>query len=146
MTEKDCKNLEGVHPLLIAKLTQVLEYMATVVGKPMKPAGKAVRTTKEQQALYRQGRPGGPPGSKIVTYADGVKNKSNHQVKADGFGHAVDLCFVDDPRTPKDETWDEALWQHEAPKMWAKAKEVGLKVGADWKKPDRPHVELPEEV
>jgi peptidoglycan L-alanyl-D-glutamate endopeptidase CwlK len=145
VTERDEINLRGCHPALIAKVRILLDYMATI--KPMKTAGRALRTTAEQKMLWLQGRPqfGGRPG-KIVTYADGVKNKSNHQPKADGYAYAVDLCFVDDPRTPKDETWDEATWTQYGPLMYAKARSLGLKCGADWTKPDRPHVELPPQL
>src|SRR5690606_12846620 len=59
------------------------------------------RTTEEQQALFAKGRTA--PG-KIVTYVDGVKTLSKHQVHPDGYVHAIDFAFVDDPRTPKDET------------------------------------------
>lgn len=130
---------DKVHPELLRRVDLVLEYMASL-GKPMKIA-QGFRSAEYQASLYAQGRT--KPG-KIVTRADGYKNKSNHQAKADGYGHAVDLCFVDDPRTPKDETWDEPTWQEWAPKMWAKARELGLACGADWPNPDRPHLELPE--
>jgi peptidoglycan L-alanyl-D-glutamate endopeptidase CwlK len=141
LTTRDEINMRGCHPALIAKVRILLDYMETI--KPMKTAGRALRTTAEQKMLYAQGRDA--PG-RIVTYADGVTNKSNHQPKADGYAHAVDLCFVDDPRTPKDETWDEATWTQYGPLMYAKARSLGLRCGADWMKPDRPHVELPPQL
>lgn len=75
--------LKGVHPDLVEVMTEAIKHtpidFTITIG---------VRTTAEQQKLYAQGRTA--PGA-IVTKADGVKNKSNHQVKANGFGYAVDL-------------------------------------------------------
>lgn len=75
--------LVGVHPRLI-KLMEV-----AIVSTPQDfTITDGVRSTAQQQALYAKGRtkPGG-----IVTNADGIKGKSNHQVKSDGHGWAVDL-------------------------------------------------------
>lgn len=80
--------LQGLHPSLISKANQVISAM-TALGFPMVVV-QGVRTTEQQQALFAQGRT--VPGH-IVTNCDGVKIKSNHQLKADGFGHAVDVAF-----------------------------------------------------
>jgi peptidoglycan L-alanyl-D-glutamate endopeptidase CwlK len=40
-----------------------------------------VRTTAQQQAAFAKG----------ASKADGIKNKSKHQIQADGYSHAVDL-------------------------------------------------------
>ncbi len=84
--------LAGLHPELIRRITLVLADMAAE-GHPMRVC-QGLRTTAQQQALYAQGRTA--PG-RIVTNADGVVHKSNHQAAADGFGHAVDCCFLTDP-------------------------------------------------
>lgn len=75
--------LKGIHPDLILVMTTAIKD--TPVDFTITDG---VRTTAQQLALYAKGRtkPGG-----IVTNADGVRNKSNHQIKADGYGHAVDL-------------------------------------------------------
>lgn len=80
---------QGLHPTLIKKAQQVIAAMAAL-DFPMVPV-QGLRTTEYQQSLYAQGRTA--PGH-IVTNADGVKSKSNHQAQADGFGHAVDIAFV----------------------------------------------------
>lgn len=130
--------LTGVHPELVIKIKQILAAMAAL-GFPMMVV-QGLRTAEAQAALYAQGRT--KPG-KIVTNCDGIKTKSNHQAKADGFGHAVDLAFIDDPRTPVNETWDEQLWHQAGPAYGACAKALGLVWGGDWKSiTDRPHVEL----
>jgi peptidoglycan L-alanyl-D-glutamate endopeptidase CwlK len=95
-----------------------------------------VRTTEQQQALYKIGR--GVPG-KIVTNCDGVLTKSNHQAKADGFGHAVDLAFS----VNGEPSWSETQpWQL----LGEMAKSQGLIWGGDFKTlQDKPHIELPAE-
>lgn len=81
--ERSKRNLQGIHPDLVKVMeaaikTSTVDFTIT----------DGVRTTAQQQALYAQGR---TTAGKIVTNADGVKSKSNHQIKDDGFGHAVDL-------------------------------------------------------
>lgn len=52
-----------------------------------------VRTAQEQGKLYLKGR--SLPGI-IVTNADGIEKISNHQLKKNGFGYAVDIYpFID---------------------------------------------------
>lgn len=124
--------LEGVHPVLVDKVTRILMASAEL-GFPMLVTD-GVRTVMQQQALYAQGRTA--PG-KIVTYMDGVKRPSNHQPKADGFGHAVDCAFLVDGKP----SWDAGL-------PWglygAMAKALGLTWGGSWKSiVDKPHIELP---
>ncbi len=80
---------DGIHPTLKVKMTTIQSAMV-VLGFPMFPV-QGLRTTAQQQALYAQGRT--VPGH-LVTKADGVLHKSNHQAQADGLGHAVDMAFV----------------------------------------------------
>lgn len=129
--------LKGVHPDLV----KVME--AAIINSPVDfTIIQGVRTTAQQQALYAQGRT--KPGNK-VTNADGVRNKSNHQVKADGFGHAVDLYpfyngsiqIHDKQVIPK----LRIITDH----IKKVAKELGIKItcGIDWRSPfDPPHVQL----
>jgi len=67
-----------------------------------------VRTQKEQHELWTIGRvynnasglPRTNPDSwqkvgNVVTWCDGYREKSNHQKKDDGFGHAIDFqCYI----------------------------------------------------
>lgn len=126
------RDLSAVHPVLVAAVERILTAMAAL-GFPMLVTD-TVRTTAEQQALYQQGR--NRPG-RIVTNADGVRERSNHQVQLDGYGHAVDCCFLVDGKP----TWAEACpWR-----LYGEAaKALGLRWGGDWPKPDRPHIEMPE--
>lgn len=139
LTERDRRRLEGVHPELVARVGKILDAMRAL-GFPMLVIA-GVRSLEQQQQLFAQGRTA--PGAR-VTNADGVRSKSNHQVKADGFGHAVDCAFVDDPTTATIETWDPRQpWDV----YGAMARALGLTWGGDWKTIiDRPHVELRDEL
>lgn len=94
-----------------------------------------VRTTEQQQKLYRQGRE--EPG-KIVTHLDGITRRSNHQPKTDGYGHAIDVVFIVNGRP----SWEESNpWEL----LGAMARSQGLNWGGDWTTlRDRPHLELPD--
>lgn len=123
--------LDGIHPELRARVEKILAAME-LLGFPMIPFA-GVRSVAEQQALFAKGRTA--PGS-IVTYLDGVTKRSNHQVKEDGLGYAVDCCFLVNGRP----SWDLKL-------PWAAygacAKALGLVWGGDWVRlRDYPHVEF----
>lgn len=124
---------DRVHPHLEQAVTRVFAAMK-LIGHSMK-ATDGLRTDAQQAALYAQGRT--TPGT-IVTYADGVITKSNHQAHADRLGHAVDCTFVDEQGQPR---WvDSDPWF-----LFGTAVEAeGLKWGGRFTHPDRPHVELPE--
>ena len=124
-------NLKGVHPDLV----KVVERAITLTTQDFTVI-EGVRTTQRQQELYAQGRT--KPGSK-VTNADGVKNKSNHQAKADGYGHAVDIVPypVDWNTTSKFRAIADAM------KQAAKDLDVKMEWGGDWTKlVDLPHFEV----
>jgi len=130
MTAAD--KLSGVHPMLAIK-ANTIQMAMTNLGFPM-IVTDGLRTQAEQQKLYAQGRTAPGP---IVTKADGVTKRSNHQTHDDGLGHAVDMTFLDRNGRP---TWDESSPWRLYGEM---AKALGLKWGGDWPDPDRPHVELP---
>lgn len=126
--------LQGVHPNLI------LVMMDAICNSPVDfTIIEGVRTTVRQQELYAHGR---TKSGSIVTYADGVKNKSNHQPKADGYGHAVDIYPY---HSGKVQFNDVASLKKIADHIKAVAKRMGIKItwGGDWKRPyDPPHFEL----
>lgn len=134
-SKRSLDNLKCVHPKLIHALSEA------IIDTPVDFTVVAgVRTTAEQQALYAKGR---TKAGSIVTNADGVRSKSNHQVKADGMGYAVDFY-----------PWYDGSVQVNAPAymfeqiarhVQAKAKALGYRIdwGGDWKSfVDRPHLEL----
>jgi peptidoglycan L-alanyl-D-glutamate endopeptidase CwlK len=123
--------LEGVHPELVEKVKRILFALAEL-GYPMVVTDGA-RTLAQQQSLYAQGRT--KPGLR-VTDADGVTSLSNHQVRSDGYGRAVDCAFLINGKPAWPETGPWRLYGEAA-------KALGLRWGGDWKRPDRPHIELP---
>lgn len=131
--------LAGCHPDLTRKVRAVVLAMKELGYHMIVTDG--VRTTEEQQALYRKGRdtvgpnvrPGRPFGD-TVTNADGVRSRSNHQPHVDGYGHAVDCAFIVNGKA----TWDDSMpWS----RYKALAVAVGLKHGVTGRI-DMPHVEL----
>jgi peptidoglycan LD-endopeptidase CwlK len=132
LSPHDTTRLAGVHPVLISAVTSILADMAAV-GTPMFVVG-GVRTALQQQAIYAQGRTAPGP---IVTECDGTIHKSDHQVEADGYGHAVDLAFlptkaITDPWSPSWpwRTFGETVFVH------------GMAWGGTWKHPaDLDHVQ-----
>lgn len=123
--------LLGVHPDFAILVQRLLNVMA-LLGHPM-IVTDGLRTTEQQQLLYAQGRTA--PGH-IVTQADGVSVRSNHQMHTDGYGHAVDCAFLVDGAP----SWNDALhWR-----LYGEVgKALGCKWGGDWHTPDRPHLEYP---
>lgn len=125
------RDLTKVHPKLQETVPKILEAMGAL-GHPMLVTD-TLRTESEQKALYAQGRTA--PGL-IVTNADGVVKKSNHQAKADGLGHAVDLCFLVDNKP----SW--AL-QHPWKLYGLAAETLGLRWGGSFQAlHDLPHIEV----
>lgn len=129
--KRSLQSLEGVHPNLVKVIKEAIKDSPidfTII--------EGVRTVKRQQELYAQGRT--TKGS-IVTYADGVKKKSNHQPKEDGYGYAID--FVPYPVDWNDHKKFKVIADH----IVSTGKKLGIKIDAGfyWKKPyDPPHVQL----
>ena len=141
--ETSKEKLKGVHPQLVKLMTEAVkespfDFKIT----------QGVRTAEYQHSLYQQGRT--TPG-KIITNCDGFKNKSNHQAKADGYGHAIDIfiCGVVENGTYRKFSTEEG---YDNKKIFAVAKhikEIGQKLGipvkwgGDWNKfKDYPHFEI----
>lgn len=128
------KALEGVDPRLVKVIKEAIKDTPidfTIV--------EGVRTVKRQQQLYAQGRTA--KGS-IVTFADGIKNKSNHQPKSSGFGEAIDFA----PYVNGKLDWnDHAKFKVVADHIVKTGAKLGIKITAGyyWKKPvDPPHIQL----
>ena len=83
LSETNLKMLKGVHPNLVNFMTELIK-----ISPWNFKITAGVRTAEEQNKLYQQGRT--VKGIK-VTKVDGYKQKSNHQVKYDGLGYAVDI-------------------------------------------------------
>lgn len=141
LSKRSMDNLAGVHP----SLGKVMK--AAIVNSPVDfTIVCGVRTTKQQQEIFAQGRT--KPGMK-VTNADGVKNLSNHQDEADGrkdgLGSAVDLYPFFEGKVQVNHKDTIANLKKIAAHIKAVARELGVKItwGGDWRNPyDPPHFQL----
>lgn len=125
------RELTLVHPEVRIAVGKILNIMLFLEHPMM--VTDTIRTAAEQAVLYAQGRTA--PG-KIVTNCDGIIKLSNHQIKPDGFGHAVDMVFLVNDKP----SWDLSLnWN-----LYGEiAETLGLIWGGRWKTPhDLPHIEL----
>lgn len=123
------KNIADAHPIL-----QI--YWPEIKAKFMEKTGNDLvltctwRSVEEQKELYAQGR--SKPGQ-IVTWVDGEKKFSNHNLKP---AKAIDVAVVD--KNTKKITWNEDLYKPLGPVVSS----FGLAWGGYWKTPDYPHIEL----
>lgn len=127
-------NLEGVHPDLVRLMEAAIKE--TPVDFTIT---EGVRSDQRQRELYAQGRT--TPGPR-VTNADGVKNRSSHQIKNDGYGHAVDLYpYVNGSVRVNDVANLKLIAIHI--KALAYCMGIAITWGGDWKSPyDPPHFEI----
>ena len=99
---------------------------------------QGVRTAKYQNELYQQGRT--VRGLK-VTNADGYTRKSNHQMKIDGFGYAIDFVILNG----KTLDWDtESKYEAVARHILETGHKLGIALewGGNWKFIDYPHIQI----
>lgn len=136
-SQRSKDNLKGVHP----KLVELMED--AIKDSPVDfTITEGVRTVKRQKQLYAQGRTA--PGV-IVTNVDGVRKKSNHQPKADGYGYAVDLYPYFDGKVQVSGPVVIQKLREIAAHIKARATCLGIQItwGGDWRSPfDPPHFEL----
>ena len=145
LSDASIEKMKGVHPKLIELMRKAIgdsPYDFKIV--------QGLRTAEYQNSLYQQGRT--KPG-KIVTKLDGYSRKSNHQAKADGYGHAVDIAVCGHYDQNGDyvkymtdaEMFDNKKLVEISRHVKAVAKEMGMEIvwGGDWKTLyDTPHYEL----
>lgn len=110
------KNLERVHPSLV-------RVVKTAIGLSEIDFGvhSGARTAEEQNKLFKRG----------VTQMDGYNKKSNHQIKPDGVGYAVDLVPWEDKWV-----WDDS-WEKHYIVAWAMAQaarklSIPVRWGGNW--------------
>lgn len=144
--KRSLSKLEGVAPKM------VLLMKTAILTSPIDfSVDQGVRTTDTQARYYSWGRwvvnpdTGPIKGNKfgmIVTNRDGVTKKSEHQVKTDGYGYAVDVYpYYGGTMHTNDEKSLRIIADHI--KSVAKALGIKIKAGIDWQKPhDPPHFEL----
>lgn len=140
-SKRSLDNLKGVHPNLVKIMQEAIK--STPVDFTIT---EGLRTVARQQELYSYGRTKLNPDTKKmtkVTNVDGIKKKSNHQPKSDGYGHAVDLYpYINGSvRTSGYPKETKQLADH----IQSVANKLNIKIrrGIDWKSfPDAPHFEL----
>lgn len=122
-SQRSLNNLKGVHPTLVK-----LMYCAIQTAPIDFVITEGVRSVQRQKELFKQG----------ASKCDGVIKKSNHQVKNDGYGHAVDLYPL--PINYVNKEPYKILAKH----IKQMAKNLGISIvwGGDWKFVDMPHYEL----
>lgn len=132
-----CREIEKLHPLMQKQVRLFLE-LCTAHDCPVQVV-ETLRTRAVQQAYFAQGREplyavntkrqaaGLRPidsyqNRNIITKCDGVKNKSNHQSHADGYGYAVDIAPVSNGY----------VWWSAPQDVWEKIGLLGERAGLDW--------------
>lgn len=142
LSSRSRERISGIHPILI----EIIEE--GIVDSPFDfgiPAYGGLRTVADQQELYAKGRSEESlnRGEKPVTYTDGIRKKSNHQAKPDGYGHAFDIYIY--IHETKKASWNVDKLRQVADhlKKVAAKKGVVLFWGGDWKSfKDYPHFEI----
>lgn len=147
---RSLNNLKGVHPDVVKVFMEAIKespYDFIITW--------GLRTAQQQYSLWCQGRT--VKGKKypgiVVTGCDGYARKSNHQMKKDGYGHAVDivLCGHKDANgkyvkyTTTKEMYDDKKMREMGAYIKGVAYKLGIPIewGGDWKKPyDPPHFQL----
>lgn len=132
-SERSKNNLKGIHPDLVRVMEQAIKD--TPIDFTITDG---VRTSDQQWRLYLIGRE--KPG-KIVTNCDGTFDKSNHQRKADGYGHAVDIYTWKNGKLDVNDV-DGLKVVSAHIKECAKRLGIAIGWGGDWKTKDYPHFEL----
>lgn len=133
LNERSLKNLAGIHPDLVRIMETAIE------DSPCEfTITDGVRTLAQQQAIYAKGR---TVEGKIVSNADGVKVKSNHQVKEDGYGWAVDLYPSPDGKVNLNDVEKLKLIAIHIQETACKL-DYEIDWGGNWKFKDFPHFEL----
>lgn len=116
--------LMKLHPILQERLPKLIEAVA-VRGYTIGIV-QGLRTFAEQDVLYSQGRTRKGP---VVTNAKGGQSCHN-------FALAADFCLLNSKNAFPDL---HPVW----PIIAEEAEKLGLAPGFRWKRPDKPHVEMP---
>jgi peptidoglycan L-alanyl-D-glutamate endopeptidase CwlK len=127
------QRIQKLHPAVRQEATEIYEKIcAALTGKAYCRFTHTLRTIKEQDALYAQGRTA--PGKK-VTWARGGESFHN-------YGLAIDICLI---VNKKEASWDTKTdFDSDTIADWMEVVRIfkiyGWEWGGDWKnKPDRPH-------
>ena len=94
LSNRSKQRLEGVHPFLKEVINMAISESPDDFGIP---TYGGLRTAKVQKELYDKGRSieSLERGEKPITYTDGIRKKSNHQISKYGYGEAFDIYIYD---------------------------------------------------
>ena len=87
LSDRSKSRLKGTHPFILEVVSRAIGNSPFDFGIPQYGG---LRTSKDQRELYAIGRTVDVGKRKPVTYTDGVKKVSNHQMRA-GYGWAFDI-------------------------------------------------------
>ena len=138
LSNRSKNNLLNIHPNLVNLIEKA------IINSPMDfTVTCGVRTETEQKSLYAIGRRG-IRGELKVTDKDGFFRKSNHQLKEDGYGYAIDLYPFFDGKVQVSGPAIGPKLSEIANHIKKTALNLGYKViwGGDWKMIDMPHFEI----
>lgn len=130
------KKMNGVHPYLVDIIKDALKTTPILFL-----ITEGVRTVERQKKLYEQGR---EVSGTIITNCDGIKVKSNHQIKNGPYGYAIDLYPYIYRRMRIHEAYVPDAFRIIAKhiKSIAQKKKVAIVWGGDWSINDYSHFEL----
>lgn len=141
LSEKSLEKLKGVHPKLVVFMEELIKespYDFKITC--------GVRTAEEQNREYQKGRTllYDGKGNKLskVSWCDGYKYKSKHQVKVDGYGYAVDIAVLEKEKTVA--RWDYKYYKaiYDVAKSKGLIDKYGIVWGGNWKQKDSVHFQL----
>lgn len=140
LSKTSSERIKDIHPVLKEIINDAISDADCPEDFGIPQYG-GLRTVKDQQDLYAIGRTV-EMGRKPVTYTDGIRKKSNHQEKEDGFGHAFDVYIYD--HATKRASWNVDRLTKLATHLIGIARRKGVKLewGGNWTKfKDYPHFE-----
>lgn len=139
------ERIEKLHPTVRAEVTQIIEACdKALTGRAKVRISQGLRTFKEQNDLYAQGRTTpGPNVTKSRPLGGKITNAKGGQ-SIHNYGLAVDIVLIIDGKTA---SWDtKADWDGDKKADWMECVEIfkahGWDWGGDWNSfKDLPHFE-----
>lgn len=115
------KRIKKLHPFVREEVTKIIKECELVLtGRAKVRITQGLRTYKEQQDLYDQGRT--KPGRKVTNAKPG---QSIHN-----YGLAVDICMIIDGKAA---SWDTVKdWDNDRIADWYECVKIFAKNGWDW--------------
>ena len=153
LSDVSLEKMKGVHPNVVNFMKELIketQYDFKITC--------GVRTAEEQNHEYQKGRTilydsNGNKQPK-VSWCDGYKLKSKHQIKIDGYGYAVDIAVLEKEKYTDKKTgevrekivprWDYRYYKaiYDIAKNKGLIDKYGIVLGGNWKQKDLVHFQL----